>query len=655
MQCFKRQIVYLLIALILVEGIVIPSSSSDPPYWNKNWKYKQKIILPISTSPQKSIYQPIDIKIDFEYPCWAKNSSYNSVRVCCWQNNKWYELESQIYNLNYTDDTHIKSCGLVFLIPPIANGEEEYFIYYNDEETPYAGYKDHVSIEDRHYYFEPISGLSVEGDYYEIRDDGEIVYGVGEKGQVLNRKLSQVVIKMKPGTKKFDILNSDLLASFAFAFHRGTEETDEVSSDQKLISKDILVDGNLMVSFTITSASNGGEIQTTNIYKYYHSPVEPKRIVVHVHHEILKDCQVEGIENVDGRFGAIISYHSKSSVTDKMCFGSILPFLHVYEEDDRVHEYKLQENPETRDRTWIISYKDDCDIGSKAWLSYDVGKPGKTHGIILSSNHNLIDKVGGERDGVEVKVAEKEYLNLVGTEVDYASITFGRNSFEPYTIHDLTIPKGLKIDFDAEFVTFQNATFKDVDIESSFFQPLAKARYQTPSSRKGEENIYTLTVIPHLTGRIGSFPILSNITGLNLTMLKGELYHNDSLVETAYSYKPFIGFQVFKFPSLKPGRYTVKIYRVFRNTSKYIGVGVVNVLHDTTLHIYCTWQQNIKFKVEDQYHKAIEDVDIEILKINDIIERYRTTNQTIDVISVPFPLFSSYTVCLLYTSPSPRD
>lgn len=643
MQYFRRQMVYLLICLLLVEGIVITSSSSNPPDWNKNWKYKQRIILPISTDTKKSFYQPIDIKIDFEYPCWARNSSYHSIRVCCWQNNKWYELESQIYNLNYTDSTHINSCGLVFLVPPIADGEEQYFIYYDDGETSPPIYKDHVSIRDRHYYYEPISGLSVEGDYYEIIDDGEIVYGVGEKGQVLNRRLSQVVIKMKPGTKNFDILNSDLLTSFAFAFYRGTEETDEVSSDQKLISKDILVDGNLMVAFTITSGSNGGELRTTNIYKYYHSPVDPKRIIVHVHHEILKDCQVKGIENVDGRFGAIISYHSKSSVTDKMCFGSILPFLHVFEDDNRIHEYRLQANPESRDRTWIISYNDDCDLGNKAWFSYDVGKKGKTHGIILSSNHNLIYNASGERDGVEIKLAEKEYLNIVGTEVDYASIAFGRNSFESYTTHDTNIPKGLNIEFYAEFITFQNATFEDVSIESNFFQPLSKSRYQT-GSMEGEKNIYTLTVIPHLTGRIGSFPLLRNITGLNLTILKGELYHNNSLVETAYSYKPFIGFQILKFPSLEPGRYTVKIYRIYKNISRYIGVGIVNVLKDTTFHIYCTWPQYIKFKIENQYHKAIKEVDIEIFKINDVIERYTTTNQTVDVIPIPFPLFSPYIV-----------
>ena len=643
MQYLKKQLIYLLICLILFESIVIPSYSSNPPDWNKNWKYKQQIFLPISTDSSASIGQPIDIRIDFKHPCWAKNSSQHSIRICCWQNDRWYELESQIYDLNYTDDTHIRSCGLVFLVPSIADGEEQYFVYYSDRETPSPSYKDHVSIKDCHYYYEPISGLSVEGDYYEIRDDGDIVYGIGEKGQVLNRKLSQVAIRMKPGTKKFDILNSDLLTSFAFAFQKGKDETDEVSSDQQLISKNILVDGNLMVALSIKSGSTGGELRTTNIYKYYHFPGETKRINVHVHHEILKDCQVKGIENVDGRFGAIISFHSKSSVTNKMCFGSILPFLHVYGDDERVHEYRLEENPESRDRTWIISYGDDCDLGTAAWLSYDMNKPGKTHGIILSSNSNIIYNVSGERDGVEVKLAEKEYLNIVGTEVDYASIAFGRNSFEPYTIHDIDIPKGLNIEFDAEFITFQNATFKDVGIESSFFQPLVKSRYQAGGGEE-KKDIYTLTVITHLTGRIGSLSILKNITGLNLPILKGELYLNNSLVEVTYGYKPFIGFQILKFPKLVSGRYIVKIYRVFRNNSRYIGVGAVNIMQDTTLHIYCTWQQQIDFRIEDQHHNAIKNVDIRILKINDLIAENKTTNQTLNRVYIPFPLFSPYII-----------
>ncbi len=642
----KRTSFYLLVVILLVNTFVIGSSivsTEGEVEWNRNWSYKERLILPISTSLPEAIHQPIDIRVNFSHPCWARNTMEHSIRVCCWNGVEWYELESQIYDLNFIDEDHISSCGLVFLVPPIADGEEEYYVYYDDTEKPAPNYMDHVSIRDCHYYFEPISGLSVEGDYYEIVDDGEIVYGVGEKGQVLNRRLSQVAIVMKPGTREFDIKNSDLLASFSFAFHRGTEDKDEVSSDQRLISKEILVDGNLMVSFMLTSGSSGGELKTINIYKYYHSPNKIRRITVHVHHEILVDSHVKGIENVDGRFGALISYRSQSSVTDKMCFGEILPFLHVYSEDERVREYRLEENPECRERTWIISYEDDCDLGSRAWISYDNGGFGETHGVILSSNHGIISNASMERDGVEVKVAEREYLNIVGTEVDYVSIAFGRNSYEPYSIHDVDIPRGLVVEFDAEFITLQNGSYKNIDAESRIFQNLIKSRYYR--SGEGREDIYTLTVIPHLTGRIGSLPVLRNLTGLDLPILYGELYCNETLYKTSSLVKPFIGFQMLKFTGVSPGRYVVKVYREFGNNSRrFIGVGSITITSDTTLHLYCTWQQIIKVSTRDQHGNGLGEVEVEVYK-NDVVVASNTTHEDgVSRIPVPFPLFSPYVI-----------
>ena len=100
---------------------------------------------------------------------------------------------------------------------------------------PSLSYEDHVQILDRFYYYEPIKGISVEGDYFEIIDDDEIVYGVGQKGSVMNRRLSQIAIRMKPGTTEFDILNSDLLASFCFSYQRGEEDEDEIASDYTLL------------------------------------------------------------------------------------------------------------------------------------------------------------------------------------------------------------------------------------------------------------------------------------------------------------------------------------------------------------------------------------------------------------------------------------
>jgi len=190
-------------------------------------------------------------------------------------------------------------------------------------------------------------------------EDEFIVYGIGQKGQVMNRKLSQIVIKMKLNTKEFDIMNTELLASFSFSYHEGLKDSDEISSDQVLISKEIFVDGNLMTSFGIISESLSKNLRTTNIYRYYYSPTENKKILVNVKHEVLEESKVKGIENIDGRFCSLISYKSKSSSLKKMVFGDILPYLHIYGINNRIKEYQLNIDPESKERDWIISYEDD--------------------------------------------------------------------------------------------------------------------------------------------------------------------------------------------------------------------------------------------------------------------------------------------------------
>jgi len=131
-----------------------------------------------------------------------------------------------------------------------------------------------------------------------------------------------------------------------------------------------------------------------------------KKIIVDVKHEVFDEILVEGVEDIDGRYGSLISYKSKSSSLKKMVFGNT--------------------DPESKDREWIISHNDDCDVGDNAWISYDMGENGISHGVIFSSNDNIIKQGDDERDGIEIKVVEREYLNLVGTEIDYVSIGFGK-------------------------------------------------------------------------------------------------------------------------------------------------------------------------------------------------------------------------------------
>ena len=219
MQIRKIETAYIILILLISPVLMMSGSSEEnlPPVWNEEWLYRQEIELPISTNNPYAKFQPIDVRIDFDKNCWARSENEHSIRVLCWDGDRWYPLESQIYKLNKTDDNHIRSCGLVFLVPEIADGEERYYVYYDNNKKPLMNYVDHVNIEDAYYYYEPISGISIEGDYYKIIEDDHIIYAVGQKGEVMNRRLSQCIIKMKNKTEEFSIMNSEIIASFSFS------------------------------------------------------------------------------------------------------------------------------------------------------------------------------------------------------------------------------------------------------------------------------------------------------------------------------------------------------------------------------------------------------------------------------------------------------
>jgi hypothetical protein len=632
-----------------VFSVNISANPDDPPVWNRDWLYNQEIKLPISTVKESAKYQPIDIQIEFNNPCWAKNETINSIRILCWQANKWHELESQVYDLEKSDSNYIKKCRIVFLVPSFANGEERYFVYYDSKEKEIANYPDHLSIEDSYYYFEPISGISAEADYYEIKQDGDCIYGVGQKGVVLDRYLSNAIVKLKPGTKEFDIPDSDNLATFCFSYHKGYKDEDELSSDQRLVSKEIFTDGNLMVSFGIVSESSDKTLRTTGIYTYYYCPTADKRICAHIKHQVFEEGIVQGITNVDGRYGAIFSFHSKSPRIQKMRFGEILPYLHIYGEKDKIREYQMNIDPEDPNREWIISYKDDCDLGKDAWFSYDQGETGKAQGILFSSNKKIVKYGTDERDGIQIKVAERELLDVLGAEIDYAIINFGRNSYEPGSKHDLDISKDLEVEYYSEFFTSEEGGYKAIEEEGKYFRELVKYRQDGEKTIQGDENIHTLTVIPRLTGRILSNPILSNITGISISKLIGELYDGEELVSTGIISKPLIGAPRFKFTKLKTGDYIIKIFRKFGNNErKIIGLETVSIDSDKKVDIYCTWQKNLKIKTVDQHYNKIQDIELKLYK--DEIEIYNniTTLEQDTNFKVPLKLGTPYLLRAFY-------
>ena len=638
----------LLISPILT--VSLPTQENTIPEWDKDWSFRQEIELPISTCLEHTKYQPIDLYIEFNNPCWAKNENEHSVRVCCWDGYKWHELESQIYDLDIKNSYHLSSCRLIFLVPNFANGEELYFVYYDDTEKLSPNYIDHVNIEDAFYYAEPISGLSIECDYYEITEDGYCVYGIGQKGKILYRWLSQGIVKMTPQSKKFDISNFDNLASFCFSYQHGKKDEDEISSDQVLISKEINVDGNLMVQFRMKSESSGKNLQTDNVYKYYYCPTDDKRIFVHVKHQVFDEAEVTGIVNVDGRYGALASVHSKSGRNKKMRFGNILPYMHVYSDNNNIKEYKLNTDPASKEREWIVPYTDDCDLGKEAWISYDEGEQGKAFGILFSSNTDIVKYGTDERDGIQVKVAEREYLNILGTEVDYAAINFGRNSYEKGESHDTNIAGDLIIEYDAEYYSSEEGGYKSVILESECYRELIKYRQDDEDdSGNGEQNIYTLTVLPQfpwIIGRIFNYPYLHNI--FDFFSLSAYLYQNNEFVTNSEYFKPFLGHPKFKFTKIAPGDYVVKIFRRIGNHEKIIGISPVRIEEDKHIHIFCSWQKDIKITALDQNKERIENIELVIIQDDSIIYSNITKNNEDILCNIPFNLFKPYVLKAYY-------
>jgi len=655
---FSLQIgVYILITLLFFSVVTISTASHEDaiPYWDRDWSFRQELILPISTADALAYYQPIDIRIQFENPCWTMNTTVTSVRICCWDGTTWHELESQIYDIN-SSSNYITECCVVFLVPDFADGNEHYFVYYDDSAKSAPRYKDHVTVEDAFYSSSPIADISTEAKYYCVLEEGYCVYGVGQEGKLLDRPFSQIVVKQKKNTKEFNALNSDQIASFAFSYYYGSNEEDESSSDQSFIHKKIFTDGNLMVEFGIISQSNRKDIRTTAVYKYYYSPLDDKKISVHVEHKLSEEVVVKGKENIDGRFGSLISIKSRNSVIDKLNFGEILPYLHFYAENDQIIEYEMNQNPESKSREWIISYKDDADLGKESWIAYGDGKTGVTNALIFSSSEGIIKSGTNERDGIQLKVAEKEYFDFLGTEVDYASINFGRNSYEVGRSHDLTIPENLIIEFEAELFSSLEGGYEAAHQESHLYQELVKHRHQIEDpSFETQQKKYDLGIITHFGGTRFSFPLLSNRTGGLFPVMWIDLYKDGNLLISAptnrsFFFRPLMLRSYKIFHDIPEGEYLIKVFfRIGNETSYFNGVDSLALDRTKKIHIFCTWQRQIKITFQDQHGDPIEDISFLLRNKEDVILTQENTDETGSaLLEIPLNLREPYILQAYY-------
>jgi len=674
----------LLANFVLLTLLPVPLLAENVLWWDDDWSYRQKILIPFDTSTDSAKYQPIDIHIEFENRCWAKNEQQHSIRVILQKGDTFKELESQIYKLNYLDETHIQGCGLVYLISEEANGKEQYYVYYDDTGKSNPSYTDHVGVEESYYLYEPISGYPLTSQYYKITQDEYIIYAVSQEGEVMGYHISQHVTKLKDKTTEVMPKNGELFAAFAFEYYYDQGLFDYSATSQRLVSKEIRVDGNLMVEFGIVSTSKRDDIQTTAVYKYYYCPSENKRIHAHVKHEALKELLVALDLNTDGSYAILECGGISSSSIKDLNFGEILPYLHVYNEHDIIEEYPLDPDPEYIPEDHdirVLSTKDDVDAGAKTWASFDYGETGISHALIFSSN-SVVQSGTDERDGVQVKAYEIDYPHLPGIENNMANLQFGRNSYEAGGVHDRVIPDDFVVEFDAEFFSSKTGGYTIVSEETEIFQRLVelKPSYDDEFDKEPEEtDSHTLTVFVHLVPSVPMGSAFAALFGRNFSYISAELYKEEEFIisgaagrlllkplpdlseanmieriVTIISSFDFRNASLVKkicFQNLQPGRYVVKIFKenpFFGRERKYVGFQVIDVAEDTKTRIFCRPEGSIQVSVIDQHDTGVAGAEVVLLQDGVAVAKSVTDEQGQTIITAPCHMTKNYILRVYY-------
>ena len=659
------------------------SSKDASDWWNDNWSFRQEIRISIGTTQDEAKFQAVDIPIKFNKLCWAKNETKHSIRVIFQESGNLNELESQIYDINHSDGNHITECSLVFLIPEEANGKEKYYVYYDNDEKSSTDYTDHIEISEAYYRYEPIPGLPFESRYYKIKEDDYIVYGVAQEGEFLGFSTAQQITKFKAKTEEVTTpRNGESWASFDYFYYYGKGTEDFSSTIDRLISKEIFVDGNLMVKFGIASGASKEDFQTTATYKYYYCPTESKRICVHVKHEALKKSHAYKDSESFGNIAGLQCGSIRSPSIKDLNFGRMFPYLHVYSENKMIQEYELDTNPEyDPSGITILSTENDVDLGDKAWTSFDNGESGIAHSIILGST-NIVASGTDERDGVQVQAIEAASPGLLGLEADLISFYFSRNSFEKGLLPDTEVPEDFVVEFDVEFFSTQTGGYKAIDCEASIFQSLLTIRpsYGNKfSGNDGEEGSISLTAFVHTAVSVPMGSTLSLLTGRNISYMSAELYHNEELISTdigrrisvnpipsfentrimdkiklvlnIFDWRNFSILKKIRFQNLMPGKYLIKIYRespAFGKERDYIGFQIVELTEDIQTHIFCKPEGNLLISVVDQKNDGIEGAMVCLMSNSTTIAKGSTDQKGHSTIDAPCNLLGTYELKIFY-------
>jgi len=394
-----------------------------------------------------------------------------------------------------------------------------------------------------------------------------------------------------------------------------------------------------MVRIRIESASPKGDTKTDNIYTYYFSPTGTKRIFVNVNHEVIKTVNIEDPDILDGAYAGIITIKSRSNTIEKMNVGTLLPSIHVYDEDETINEYFVPQDPESVTKEIILSTEDDIDLGSKGWVSLDDPSTGKVHGLVMHSNVGLIE----EEDGIQIKAYVKQNIKLPGIEGDTGSIFLGKNTFEKGGSHTTVLPQGFKINFDIGFISDEIGGYELIDSESEIIQTFIKSipiQRENVTDEEEEEERYSLTTFVHFAPSAPMGSLLSAALGKNIPYIFAELYKESDFTSSGATGRLPVGaidldlegknlfqiirtvigmfdwgnasfFKKIKFSDLEPGTYVVKIYRenrLFGKDRKYIGFSIVELNKNEKVRIFCRPQGSIKLTVKDQEKEGLENV-----------------------------------------------
>lgn len=663
----KSLITIILIFFLISSNNIIADSNPDFLKADlENYSSKKEIQIPIDTSTSEAEYQPVDTRVSFENSCWALNETIHSVRVGYDDGLGLTELDVQLYDLEFSDNNNLKSCSIVFLIPEYADGKEKYFLFYDSDETQKPDYKDHLIIEDTHYFYEPISGQKIDFDYYGIKEDGYVIYAVIQKGEMLGNPVGQNVGKFKPGSTEVETYNLDQLASFAMEYGIYDNPGYAGTSWGQDVKKEIIVDGNLMIRVRVGTQSLNHDIKTDNIYTYYYSPVDTKRIIVNAHHEVLKTVNIQDPEFYDGSYAGITSIKSRSATIEKMNVGEILPKIYVYTDKDVVNNYDVPQNPDTIKKQGVLNTEADIDLGTKAWMSLSDPTSGKAHGMILESTTGLTQD---EYDGIQLKAWVKQNIKFTGLEADTGSVYMMRNAYEKDSGHNTVLSEGFITNYNIEFLTTEIEGFEKIDKESIIFQSLIKNIPIRRDNVTDEEEIekYTLKAKIHIAPSFPLGTLLSAVTGRNLSYIYTELFldnsfkssgavsrislgdieldlENKTLLEKIktilgiFNWKNASFYKKIIFPGLEQGKYVIKIFKenpFLAKERQYIGFAVVEVSKNTEIDIYCRIQGNVQFDIKDQDKKGIENARIIFESQGEIIAESFTNKNGLAELKAP--------------------